>query len=465
MKKLIIVFPVIIIVIILIFSNVFFYDELEIPDYVKNTLERNVEDGFYNGVIIGTVTPYTTNYFSIGKMSENSQQITENTKFEIASLSKIFTALLLTDLLDQKKLSLDDELGNYFTGEQIDESVKTITIIQLATHTSGLPRLPINETKTWEKFYTSFDEKQLDNFLNNYSKNSTNFFYSNLGYTILGEIIEKEVETTYEEEVKSKILEPLEMNSTDVTRPDSKYDLLATGYKNGKPIENKGWMAPLGSGGYHSSAKDMLHLLEAYIGSRNTNSLNLELTLEPRHEISKRFDREQSIQSIGWKLLKCGETEVYWHDGGTDGFRSFMGFDPNSKTGVVVLSNSETDVEHIGFHILNNQTFNMREFNITELSTEQIDIVGKYNFTKNSSLEITRDEDKIFAKLNNESKLQIYPESDLVFFFTDTYSSIKFEKNEFGVIDTAVLYKNSHGEDRTMNFCPNRTGNVAEKIT
>ena len=454
---------------ILYASYVLSYDQLIIPNYVRLTLEKNIEDGFYDGIIIGKIDQFDTEFFALGNVSpEYEKPINENTKFEIASISKLFTAILLADLVEKGEADLDDSIVKFLPGDlEIKKNNTKITLKQLATHTSGLPRLPINQTNSWREFYTSYNSEQTLEFLSLYSvKESGSFhFYSNYGYTLLGYLLETIYDSSLSKLIEEKILSELGMQDTVITQVDNKDENFAIGYRNGKPIENLQWRAPLGAGGYHSTANDLIKFLSVNIGLEQPTPSTFVFTHKPLHNITSNFVGQQSLQGLGWNIVRCPGTEVIWHAGATDGFRSFIGFEPSKYWGVVVLSNSETDVEHIGFSLLNNETFKMREFNLNTVSSEIIDeILGVYEFSEDHKIVISKIGKQLFAQRNNEQKLKIYPESESKFFFTDEYSYLEFKKNDKSVIDTVYFSYQFHGNEKNLRYCSDSIKLIGSKI-
>jgi CubicO group peptidase (beta-lactamase class C family) len=168
------------------------------------------------GMVVGIVDEHGSSIVSDGKMDNGTdQEVNGDTLFEIGSITKTFTALLLQDMIERGDMKLDDPVTKY-----LPESVKMptrngkeITLLQLVIHTSGLPENPDNLGPTWADYSTD----QLYAFLSGYKLTDdpgTRYKYSNLGASLLGHVIELKAGTNYESLVADRICRPLEMNST-----------------------------------------------------------------------------------------------------------------------------------------------------------------------------------------------------------------------------------------------------------
>src|SRR5262249_48310186 len=159
--------------------------------------------------------------------------------------------------------------------------------------------------------------------------------YSNLGAGLLGHALARRAGSDYETSVRSRILQPLKMNSTTVTLSAGLKARMAQGHDESlAPVSNWDLDALAGAGALRSTANDMLTFLAAFMGYSESplrpamrSMLSERRPAEPRQEIG-----------LAWLIQKAGEDEIIWHNGGTGGFRSFTGYNPKTRTGVIVLS-------------------------------------------------------------------------------------------------------------------------------
>jgi len=327
-----------------------------ISNEVKENIRIRVDEGINNGIIVGVINSKGSTFFSYGyKSYQNKEPIDRNSVFEIASISKTFTGIMLADMVHQKVLSLNDPLQSILP-EGVNAPTKnldTIRLIHLANHTSGLPRMPSNFNYTsLVNPFANYTEKQSYEFLNNYDLTGTigkQYEYSNYGFGLLGHRLADLNGMNYNELLQAKICEPLKLyNTNTIFTPDMKANL-AKGHKLGVEIGNWDYQSCFaGAGGIRSTAKDMLKYLAYNMG---LESCDISEAIKTSH-INSREKGEMPSIGLGWQLKELDSTQIVWHDGETGGYRSFIGFVKNRDKGVVVLTNSNTDINDIGFHLL-----------------------------------------------------------------------------------------------------------------
>ena len=280
-----------------------------------------------------------------------------DTIFEIGSVSKVFTSLLLADMVNRKEVALDDPAAKYLPEnvKMPERSGKSITLLDLSTHSSGLPPLPSNlKPKDPRNPYADYSVDDLYQFLSGYTlprDPGSEFEYSNLGAGLLGHLLACRAGTDYESLIRSRITQPLGMPDTGITLSSSMKQRMATGHNAMlAPVAN--WDLPTlaGAGALRSSANDMLTFLEAFLGYKES-----PLAPAMKAMLEVRRPAGQAKIGLGWFISSAHDREIAWHDGGTGGFRSFVGYDPKERIGVVVLSNASTPigVYDIGIHLLN----------------------------------------------------------------------------------------------------------------
>jgi len=195
----------------------------------------------------------------------------------------------------------------------------------------------------------------------------------------------------------------------------------------------------------------MLKFLEANMASRDPLSQALRTTHAPRQSLG---NAEWSI-GLGWHLRSAYGSEIVWHNGQTGGYHAFIGFDPKSGKGVVVLHNSAANIDDIGFHLID------ARFPLTEPSAQtkppapsksrtEITVdpglldayVGEYQLTPNFLISVTRDGGRLFIQATGQQKFQAFPESETDFFLKVTDAQITFSKDESGRTAHLVLHQN-----------------------
>lgn len=299
------------------------------------------------GVLVVLYDKGSLSYFSFGVANEQTKQpITAKTIFELGSITKSFTAILLAAETLKGHLQLETPLAESLPGlKGFNGPIAHVTLLQLATHTSGLPRtapfknpnLPqlVAFLKRWEPSKTP----------------GTQYHYSNLGFGLLGLSIENALQNTYIKLLKDNILTPLKMNNTFIAVPPFLKADIAQGYKkNGSPAEP--WPATLiaAAGALRSTGEDMGKFLAACLNLRGTPK-SVARAIALTEQGGFKVDPHKT-QVMSWmKTTKEGYT-IFAKNGGVTGFATFMGFIPEFETGIVILANKNVSNTSIGQKIL-----------------------------------------------------------------------------------------------------------------
>lgn len=326
-----------------------------IPDAVKENIKARVDNEINTGIVVGVITPKGTKFYSYGvKSLETKEAVDENSVFEIGSISKTFTGILLADMVEKGDLKLDDPLQSLLP-EGVTAPTRngeTIKLYQMSNHTSGLPRMPTNFTPADPANpYVDYSEKQLYEFLNGYKLTrdiGSQYEYSNYAVGLLGHLMAAKRHKSYEELMVEVIANPLSMKNTRLTLSPEMKKNLAMGHSNGRQVSNWDLTTLAGAGGIRSTAVDMLKYLAANMGLTKSP---LYPAMQMAHKNS-RVEGEKPIVGLGWHKRLFDDSEVVWHNGGTGGYRTFAGFIKGGNLGVVVLSNSDAGVDDIGIHLL-----------------------------------------------------------------------------------------------------------------
>jgi CubicO group peptidase (beta-lactamase class C family) len=291
------------------------------------------------GLVIGIVDEHGARIVSHGKMDNGTDRdVDGDTVFEIGSITKVFTALLLQDMVERGEMKLDDPVQKYLPDsvKMPAHQGKQITLLHLATHTSGLPGGPNNlSPKSWrDPDQADYTVEQLYSFLSHHTLRRAPGIqeeYSNLGMQLLGHVIALKAGKDYETLVLERICQPLGMDSTRITLTPELQSRLAIGHAiPGRPVHGMEFPFLPGAGGLRSTATDLLKFVSAYSG----------LTPSPLNSLMEKAKAFHSMESGGKLMLAWGgDNTVFAHNGGTYGYMTVLGFDPKIRRGVVVLSN------------------------------------------------------------------------------------------------------------------------------
>src|SRR6266536_453083 len=287
------------------------------------------------GIVVGVIDENGARIISYGKPGQQSTQaLNGDSVFEIGSATKVFTAILLADMVERGEVSLDDPISKY-----LPKSAKTptrdgmeITLRQLSDQTSGLPRMPSNLTpKDNQNPYADYSVEQMYEFLSGYTLTrdiGAKYEYSNLGVGLLGHILSLRAGTDYETLVRTRICQPLKMDSTRIKLTPEMQVRLATGHSASlKPVSN--WDLPTlaGAGALRSTANDMLKFLAANLGYVKTP---LAQAMADEVSIRRPVGGDMEI-AYGWHVQTKDGNPIIWHNGGTGGYRAYMGYDPKAR--------------------------------------------------------------------------------------------------------------------------------------
>ncbi len=334
--------------------------EAKVNEAVKPLLDGNKNLGIVVGVF--EANTYPKMYFFGKTNKEDNKLPDENTVFEIGSITKTFTATMLVMLEREGKMRINDPVQNYLPDSVTIHnftSTEIVKVLHLATHTSGLPRLPGNlmtapkvNTKDPYKNYTAND---LYYFVNNYileREPGTTYEYSNLGMGMLGHLMARASGTTYENMLHKYILDSLGMTQTAITLTPEMQKNLAKGYtEKGEPSGLWSFNVLEGAGAIRSNLKDMLTYLAFQMGKTDKLDFKEGLALMQK----RRFETGMNniYAGLGWSISETGAgNQVVFQSGATGGYKSFIAFIPELQTGVVVLSNQANDVDGVGMEIL-----------------------------------------------------------------------------------------------------------------
>lgn len=407
------------------------------------------------GIVVGLIGEKAVRIISYGKTSRDSTpEVNGNTVFEIGSVTKVFTALLLENAVERGELKLDDPAGQFLPASVTlpTRNGRQITLRHLVTHTSGLPRLPGNlKPRDPDNPYADYTVEQLYAFLSRSRLDrdpGVKYEYSNLGMGLLGLILPRKAGTNFEGLVLKEICGPLNMASTRITLTPELKARLATGHNSaGVPV--KSWDLPTlaGAGAVRSTVNDMLKFVVANLGGKDSPlSAAMEKTHVPQHTANL----PDTEVALAWHVRKKFGAEIVWHNGGTGGYHSFVGFEKKQRRGVVVLGNSASDLDDIGWHLLDPR-FKLKNETARHAAKINYQVydsyVGRYEITPQAVFVITRDGDQLFAKLADQPAVEVYPESETEFFYTIVDAQLTFVKDKAGAVTHLVLHQN--GLDQT----------------
>lgn len=353
----------------------------KITDKLKETIQSLVNNNKTNAaIVVGLVDPNGTQFYGYGNMSNaNPITVDKDTIFAIGSITKVFTTILLADMVNSGLVNLDDPIEKYFP-----PSVKAptyngqkIILENLATHTSGLPEFPgshcvsnFNGTDDEDSlqarlFFIECDKNytfdQLYQDLSNTTLTSepgSKFEYSTFGISLLGHILALKSGISYDRLLEERILNVLGMNSTSIVLSDAQKSRLAIGHLNGQELPFWNTSRPIApAGGLHSSVADMLKFASANLGLIDTK---INTAMKESHiiihdsRLGKAFSNNYTAYvSLGWIIATDFGIQIVEHNGETvDGYNSFIALNTSKERGIVIIASASSidiDIANIVF--------------------------------------------------------------------------------------------------------------------
>ncbi len=406
------------------------------------------------GLVVGVVNKDGHRIVAYGKTSKSDDRTPDgDTLFEIGSITKTFTSLLLSDMVERGEIALDDPAANHLPAgvTMPARNGKQITLFDLATHTSGLPAMSTNfETNDPANPFGDYSIDQLYRFVTTYVLSrdiGENYEYSNLGVGLLGHILELRAGIDYETLLHRRITGPLGMSSTAINLPPVLIARLARGHDQGlQPVRN--WTLPAlgGAGALRSTANDLLQFMAAELGHVETSlKVAMSAQLRPRRPT----DTKGMETALGWFIQMTPAGEIVFHDGRTAGYQSFLGLDQERQVGVVVLANTSTmsGVGDIGLHLMTGNPLaqSRPQHHRIVLDAAALErYVGRYRVLPTAVLSITRETDQLFAQLvidgteQQRSAYELHPDTPNHFYWDADDTEITFQVDPDGRVTGLV---------------------------
>ena len=420
------------------------------PKEIQQILKDAVDNRRTVGIVVGIIDSNGKNIYSYGKTASDGRNVDGDTVFEIGSTTKTFTATLLADMVKRGLVGLDDPVAKYLpkSVKMPSRGGKEITLLDLATHRSGLPRMPANTNPAQPLYpFADYTAEKLFEFLSNYTLPrdiDASYEYSNLGAGLLGEVLARKAGKSYGALLTERILRPLDMNSTGIVlRPEMSARLAMGHSQNLMPVKNWDFDVLAGCGAIRSTVTDMLKYVAAYMGLKTSPLLSAMAMAQ--QELKDTGTPNLGI-GLAWHICKLPNAVIVWHNGETIGYHSFVGFDLKQGMGIVVLSNCKSDIDDIGLHLL----YNHIPLTKVEPKKERKEIavepglldacVGEYQLTPNIVLTVTKDGNMLFLKSPGESRQRLHAEAETEFFLTEEDTQVSFVKDATGKVTHLTLH-------------------------
>ena len=416
---------------------------------ILSIIRQRVEEKRSAGIVVGVIdADDQSRVVAYGDPGPGQPPLDGNSVFEIGSISKVFTATALAEMVQDGKVRLDDPAQRYLPSSVHlpARDGKVITLADLSEQNSGLPRMPTNfHPADSTNPYADYSVQQMYDFLSSYQlprDPGALFEYSNLGVGLLGHVLSLAAGKPYAELERERVWTPLGMTHTAITFTPWMKAHLALGHdEQGGVVSN--WDIPTlaGAGGIRSTTNDMIRFLDANLHPERGK---LERAMAFAHE--ERAAAGNMRIGLNWFTLYAGSDTIVWHNGGTGGYRTFIGFEPSQKIGVVVMTNSGgAGADDIGFHLLDAAlplTPAATQHTAIAVSTDVLArYVGTYELSPKFSLEVTLKDGALWVHPTDQATSRLWPESQHDFFLKEIDAQFTFVQDSAGAVTSVVLHQ------------------------
>ena len=425
-----------------------------------------VEDGATPGIVLGILEPDgSTRILYHGSAGEGARPLGPKTVFEIGSINKTFTGTILADMVAKGEVALDDPVQKYMPeGVRVPtRNGREITLLDLATHRSGLPRLPDNFVPAdTGNPYAEYSVETVYQFLNNHELRrdiGAEFEYSNLGVGLLGIALGRAAGTSIKDLIRGRILEPLGMRMTGYEREGELAAWLTRGRgPGGRPAPY--WDASeaiAGAGGLRSNVEDMLLYLRAQLSRPDTG---LGRAIRQAQQVHHRFANGQTI-GLNWAIRTAGGRTIISHGSGTGGFNTMIGFDPERRTGFVMLTNTAGFGDDVAMDFL---------VRGAPLATPEVRVArdvlaryaGEYQPQQGRPMFVRLEDDGTMTiRVGGNVRFRMYAESDSTFFVKRAPWRVRFTRDASGAVSGLAL--DVDGAEQTARRISDRAPTPAEE--
>ncbi len=430
--------------------------QLSADDSMKSRIDRLAQhylDGkMVVGMTVGVWQKGKATIVGYGRLAHDDQRQPDgDTVYEIGSVSKVFTGVLLGDAVARGRLKLEQPVQELLP-ERVRMPIhreRSITLRDLATHVSGLPTLPDNfRPADNSNPYADYTVEQMYEFLKGYKPeraSGAKSEYSNLAVGLLGHVLALDAEQTYEQLLRERIAKPLGMSDTNITLNAKLHSRLAKPHlADGTATAN--WDIPTlaGAGAIHSTVKNMLRFVRANL---NPPPGDVGKAIEIAWQVHQQpLAAGEFAIGLGWHLAQDGQTR--WHNGQTGGYHAMMLVNRQLKTGVVVLANTATmEIDRLAqdiFRMCAGATVEPRTFDEPVRVAKEImqRYVGKYELVPGFVLTVSVEDEKLMVGATGQPTHQVFARSDSEWFYKVVEATLTFQVDKDGNCRSVELFQN-----------------------
>lgn len=417
-------------------------------DKVSELAKPYLEHEYLVGVSVGILTPDGQYSYHFGETRRGGAAPDDQTLYEIGSITKTMTGLLLADGVTRGLYDIDAPVQGLLANDtEID---KRITLRRLSTHTSGLQRIPSNMFPYDPRDpYASYTEERLLTYLrkpNMLSEPGEEAAYSNIGVGLLGYALAKQAGISFEDLIEQRVFKPLAMHDTTIALSDRHRTHMAQPH-NGDGDPDHLWHLPTlaGAGGVRSNVRDMLTYAAAQLHPDST-PLTKAIRLSQSEQNRPDEAAFNDPMGLGWFIVDHGTALA--HDGGTGGFATMLKVSLKDQTAVVLLAN--TSSKYAGVlakqvsQLVADQVIDPVDLPKTVSVPEEVleGYAGRYTLLDLGFVEIEYDAGKLYSKQANQNRTRLFAEGDDSFRYRTVQGTVQFKRDEMGKVTHLVMTQN-----------------------
>ena len=395
------------------------------------------------GIVAAEIDHGSVRFVSAGDFAPRAGVPPEKVIFEIGSMTKVFTGLLLAATVNEGKARLDDPIAKYLPADlKLAPAVAAITLEQLATHTSGLPRLPDN-MKPADPLdpYAEYGPADMYAFLTAYAPSKPvpqPADYSNLGLGLLGHILERIHGKSYAELVTERITGPLGMKDTVIELDPDQQARFAVPHSGSTTV--KPWRVPglPGAGALRSTATDLARFVSALLTPGDS-------PLQAAWVLARQPRTDMGGEKIGLAIMvgKRNGALTYSHGGGTGGYRSYIEFSQEKQHGWIVLINNDAREAETVVVAVDNPATAADRTEVPLPPEKAAEFVGIYALDAHARFTVLPgDAGHLKIRLTGQGFLPVFFADHDRFFLRVVRAEVQFNRDSAGHVTSLTLFQN-----------------------
>ncbi len=402
------------------------------------------------GLSVGIIDGDRQFSFHLGSMRKGQATANDKTLYEIGSITKVFTGILLADAAISNK----DLLNQTPEGDATEVVLphwkdQSITWLDLATHQSGLPRLPDNfKNADSDNPYSGYDSTKAVKFLQTHKLRRaprSEHEYSNFAVSWLGHMLCRRAGLNYEQLMASRITEPLEMKDTVIDLSEDQIERMATAHSSfDKETSNWEFADLPGAGGIRSTTSDMMKFMAANL---NPPEGKLGDAIELAWKQHVQGNGSHFAMGLGWMIARDGQTR--WHNGQTGGYHSAVFINRKLKVGVVVLCNTgpakevDTLAEQLVQRLAGMKVEPMKFSQEIKVKVSSMDrLQGRYELAPTFIFDVKVVDGRLMVGVTNQPTHEVYAKSESRWFYKVVDAELEFELGDTGPAKSVILHQN-----------------------